>query len=153
MLPRSWDADTGMASKAAACLGVWWSEGENNIFEVVTCLASTAQSWWSITCPLPKSLCSRWHCPFHILPGLAPAAIPEGPVQRCTSKNPQLRYPSHTRMLLTASLCETQQGNITALLWLFCSSFISQYLVSCRELLVSCRQDVGQRSEGASRPS
>lgn len=39
-------------------------------------------------------------------------------------------------------LCETQQSNITALLILSCPSFTSHHLVSCRELLVSCRQDV-----------
>lgn len=92
MLPRSWDTAIEVGCKAAVCLGVWWSKAENNTFEVVTFLASTTQSnRWSTTCPLLKGSCSRWQCPFHILPGLAPGAMPEGPVQSCPSKNPQLR--------------------------------------------------------------
>lgn len=47
----------------------------------------------------------------------------------------------------------SQKDNISTLLWPPCPSFISQHVVeSCREPLVSCRQDVGQGGEEASRP-
>lgn len=91
--------------------------------------------------PLAQGLVLQVTVPFPHPSWLGPRAVPEGPVLRCTSKNPQLRYLTHQH----PSLCETQQANITVLLVLSCPSLTSHHLVSCRELLVSCRQDVEVR--------
>lgn len=42
--------------------------------------------------PCSKGLCSRWQCPLHILPGLAPGPYPRDQCTGVQSKNPQLRY-------------------------------------------------------------
>lgn len=102
--------------------------------------------------PGSKGLCSDGSAPSTPFLGLL-----QGPCLRdqCRGVHPnpsaEIPFPSHTSILFTASLCEIQQANITALLLLSCSSFISHHLVSCRQLFVSCRQDVGQQSEEASR--
>lgn len=108
MLPRDWGTAIGMSCKAATYLGVWWSKGENNMFEVVTFLAITTQSnRRSLTCPLLKGLVFQMAVSLPHPSWACSRAISEGPVHRCTIQKPsaEIPFPSHTSILLTACLC------------------------------------------------
>lgn len=136
-----------MACKAAACLGVWWSKGQNNIIYLgwwLFCQAQLQAADGQSLAPCPRApvpgdsafstsllACSR---------GRAWGTSAEVCIQKTEVYNqkPSAEIPDTPAPFL----CETQQANITALLILSCLSFTSHHLVSCRELLASCRQDV-----------